>query len=386
MTTVYQCLNQLTLNGRFATRPMTGVDRVAYEIGLAISQLCLEVEGEAPRLKVLVPKLSAQQFGEVAQRLSFADLSGEGRFSAQIWEQFELPFGRAGNWILNLCNMGPLLAKRQVLMIHDAQVYLAPESYSFAFRCWYRMIQPWLARRASVLLTVSEYSRERLEEVNVFPEGKATVVYNGIDHMGRIEEDSSVLKKHNLSAGNYFLTMGSGDQHKNLRCAIEAAKQCPAGTPPLVVVGGNVSVLKRDLEPLVPGRLLFLERVSDRELKALYTNALSFVFPSITEGFGLPPLEAMYCGCPVIASTGGAIPEICGDAAYYADPKDPQAWRDAMVSLATDQGLRAKLKAAGSARSANYTWRKSAIELLQAIAKIEEDAELYEQLNTLKAK
>jgi glycosyltransferase involved in cell wall biosynthesis len=204
--------------------------------------------------------------------------------------------------------------------------------------------------------------------------------------MGRIEADASVLQKHGLIAGNYFLTIGSHDRHKNIRCVIEAAKQCPKGTPPLVLVGGNASTLKREFEPLAPGRLLFLGRVSDEELKALYANGLSFVFPSITEGFGLPPLEAMYCGCPVITSTGGAIPEICGDAAYYADPNDPQAWRDAMVSLATDRGLRAKLKLAGSAQAASYTWRKSAIELLQAIAKVEADVELYEQLNALKAK
>ena len=383
---MHQLLNRLSLNGRFATRPMTGVDRVAYELGLAISQLCLEVGSEAPQLKVLVPKLSRQQSDTVAQLLSFADLRPGGRLSGQIWEQLELPFDRVDSWTLNLCNIGPLLAKRQVLMIHDAQVYLTPGSYSFVFRCWYRIIQPWLARRASVLLTVSEYSRERLEEVNVFPQGKATVVYNGVDHMGRIEADASVLQKHGLIAGNYFLTIGSLDQHKNLRCVIEAARQCPEGMPKLVLVGGNASALKTEFDPLAPGRLSFLGRVSDGELKALYANALSFVFPSITEGFGLPPLEAMYCGCPVIASIGGAIPEICGDAAYYAAPNDPQAWCRAMVSLAADSELRVKLKATGSARAASYTWRKSAIELLQAIAEVEKDAELHEQLNALKAK
>jgi glycosyltransferase involved in cell wall biosynthesis len=107
-----------------------------------------------------------------------------------------------------------------------------------------------------------------------------------------------------------------------------------------------------------------LGRVSDAELRALYESALCLVFPSRYEGFGLPPVEAMWCGCPVIASRAGAVPEVCGDAALWFDAAHPESLGDAISCLADDTSLREKIIAAGRDRTALFSWEQAARRLV----------------------
>jgi glycosyltransferase involved in cell wall biosynthesis len=110
-----------------------------------------------------------------------------------------------------------------------------------------------------------------------------------------------------------------------------------------------------------------LGRVSDAELRALYAHALCLVFPSRYEGFGLPPLEAMACGCPVVAARAGAVPEVCGEAALWFDPAAPATLREALLRLITQDGVREGLRDAGLIRAAGFTWERAARELLARI-------------------
>ena len=119
-------------------------------------------------LKLLLPKLSNDEFLALPND-TLVELKSDSKLKGLLWEHFELPLQTTDGWTVNFCNVGPIIGRRQILFIHDAQIYISPKSYSFWFRRWYRALQPILARRASHLFTVSNYSKNRLEEVCVFP-------------------------------------------------------------------------------------------------------------------------------------------------------------------------------------------------------------------------
>ena len=375
---------RLYINGRFATRPMSGVDRVAYELTAQLRQIANELSEGALVLKLLLPKCTSEQLFALSNS-TLVEAKSVSKLPGQLWEQFALPFKAADGWAINFCNVGPIIGRRQILMIHDAQIYISPESYSFCFRLWYRMLQPFIARRASLLFTVSDYSKNRLEQERVFPKEKAQVIPNGADHMDRITADHSTLARYGLSSQKYFLVMGSVSKHKNLICALKAFATCSVESLRLVVVGGNVSEIMAVFSSSIDERVLLLGRVSDEELKALYTHANVFIFPSTTEGFGLPPLEAMYCGCPVIASNSGAMSEVCGDTVRYVDPNRPEDWTLAIEELAFDPKECEKISAKAHDWATKFTWRRAAMQLLQAIASYEDESSLKVELKALDA-
>jgi len=135
---------------------------------------------------------------------------------------------------------------------------------------------------------------------------------------------------------------------------------------PLVLVGASREEMTAK-GFVVPPSAIFAGKIGDAGLRALYENALSLLFPSKTEGFGLPPLEAMICGCPAVVSPAGAIPEICRDAAIYADVADPAGWADAILRLKRDDRLRAEKITAGRARVKDFTWRAAGRRLFDKI-------------------
>lgn len=347
---------RLALNARFATRPLSGVDRVAQELTRALVEL-----GDAVEIRAFAPK--AAVFAELPVPIV------HGRLGGQAWEQLELPIARGGELLFSPCNTGPLAVRDQLVLIHDAQPWLQPEAYSPAFRAWYRLLLPQLARRARCVLTISEYSRQQLEKFGIVPPGKAQVVLNGADHILRIAPDSDTLARHGLTSGDYLLALGNLSPHKNLALLMRAAVARPAGQPPLVIAGGGNSRVFADAGLAPPPGVRLLGRVSDGELRALYAHATGFVFPSLTEGFGLPPLEAMLCGCPTVVSQAGAIPEVCGEASLYVDPLDEAGWTRAMVQIAGwDDNTRQAAIEAGRRRAATFTWARAARRVVDLLA------------------
>lgn len=355
---------ELLVNGRFLSRPSSGVGRVAAELVRALDVLTRDRSDVS--LSLAIP-------GDVtdAQLAVLADVAFvatyRGRTRGQIWEQLELCRSAPRATLLSLANMGPVLRRDHLVMIHDAQVYLAPRSYSWAFRTWYRFAHPVLGRRARMVVTNSRYSLAQLERFGVVPAGKASIVDLAPDHFNAIEPDVTTLARHGLIADQYILAIGNLAPHKNLAMLMRAAVDRPPGAPELVIAGGANARVFRDAGLVPPPGVRLLGRVSDAELKALYANAALFVFPSLTEGFGLPPLEAMACGCPVIASSAGAIPEVCGDAAWLVDPHDQRGWTEAMVALRADDERRAGMVRRGTLRAGSFTWEASAVTLLRRL-------------------
>ena len=356
----------IALNGRFLTRQPTGVDRVAEEIILALDGLLERKGGDHPpfRAELLVPPSQ-----ERSLPLKHIGTRIVGKRGGHAWEQTELSPAAGRRWLVNLCNTAPALRRRSMVLIHDAQVYQTPESYSRSFRLAYRVLLPLAARRSAVVGTVSDFSKEMLEHYGVAPKGKITVLPNGCDHMNRVEPDHTAVERWQLREKPYFMMLGSLSAHKNIRTALEAAAQ--AGVDRLIVAGGgNARVFAQSSLPQTPNSE-FLGRVTDAELKTLYAHARALLFPSFFEGFGLPPLEAMSCGCPVIASTAAAVRETCGEAALYADPHKVSDWTAAIRRLDQDGDERARLAALGPARAREFTWEADARKLLAALAKAE---------------
>ncbi|MEM6634658.1 MAG: glycosyltransferase family 1 protein [Pseudomonadota bacterium] len=356
----------LVLNARFLMRPMTGVDRVATELALALMRRGPPLGFSRLRARRPAGEIASAE----ARPASLLDITSPSpaRFGSQVWEQLSLARADPQDWLLSPCNIGPIGRKRQIVIIHDAQVFRQPKAYSRAFRTWYRVAQPHLARTAAQILTVSEFSRGELAECGIADADKVGVVPNGADHILRTAPDAKTLTRHNLTPDGFILVIGSLAPHKNLARLAKAALARADRRMPLVIAGGgNPSVFaEAGIKP--DPDLRFLGRITDAELRALYEAARALAIPSITEGFGLPAVEAMTCGCPVIASTGGALPEVCGDAALLVDPLDTGGWTAAMDLITEDDALAQDLRAAGLARAERFTWDSAAARLAEHLA------------------
>ncbi|KGX71559.1 glycosyl transferase family 1 [Burkholderia pseudomallei] len=350
----------VAINGKFTSQRLTGVQRVAHEFTSALARL---LPGERnPTLVVPRDHASDTLPPTVARRVV-------PRLRGALWEQLALPFATRGQTLVSLCNIGPLFKRNQVVMIHDVAVLDFPQGYSLKFRLWYRFAFWMLKRRARHILTVSRFSKERIvARLGVAPTDVSTIV-SGVDHFGRIEGDPSVLDRLGLAYDGYVLIVGSLAPGKNLARTLEAIARLERMRPELrfVIAGGsNVRIFGASAlgERASAGNVTWAGYVSDGELKALYENAGCFVFPSLYEGFGLPPLEAMYCGCPVIVSREASLPEACGDAALYCDAHDAIDIAATIAQLMGDAELRRELREKGRARASRYRWDAAAKQLI----------------------
>ncbi|MEK6348914.1 MAG: glycosyltransferase family 1 protein [Burkholderia sp.] len=349
------------INGKFASQRMTGVQRVGYELAMAFARLF--PLGRRPAL--LLP--ANAQDGVVYA----GEHSASARLNGSLWEQFGLPWAVGERVLLSLCNIGPLFARRQVLMVHDVAVYDLPGNYSWKYRLWYRFAYAILKRTARHIVTVSEFSKHRIMARLDVPASRISVVHNGVDHFDRIVPDNAILSRLNLRPDNYVLIVGSLSVGKNLARVLAAVAQLDGGHDwQFVVVGGfdlRVFNAKEKADFTLSKDVVMAGFVSDGELKALYEQAGCFLFPSLYEGFGLPPLEAMSCGCPVIASREAALPEVCGNAALYCDARSVEDIAAKVVQMMTDPALRESLSVRGHARAGDFRWDLAACRLLEIV-------------------
>jgi glycosyltransferase involved in cell wall biosynthesis len=210
--------------------------------------------------------------------------------------------------------------------------------------------------RATAVHAISDYARREFLENFAFPEEKVVAVPLGVE--------PSFAPAPQAEPPRHLLFVGGGDPHKNLELLLTMLAMPEAqGLPPLAVAGPAANDT-RLADAVIQGRVRPLPGPSDAELVALYRRALALLIPSRNEGFGLPALEAMACGCPVVAARAGALPEVCGEAALLLDPEQPRAWLDALLTLQAEPLRREALVQAGVARARTFTWERSARELL----------------------
>lgn len=349
---------ELIFNGKFLTKKSTGVHRVAHEMLRAIGDIL--AASSPPHVQITVAAPPGPCDALASPELT---LVKTGWVRGQLWEQLFLPRFVRRRRLVNLCNLAPLI-RPDVIMIHDAQIHISPESYTRSFVLLYRMLQPLIARRASQIVTVSAYSRDMLVKYRLAPASRIAVIHNGADHILRVPPDAAIIGRLALTPGQYAVAFASTMAHKNIAVLFRAfALPLLAGVP-LVLVGGALAPDFAASGLAYPPNILFAGSVSDSALRALLESAACMAFPSTTEGFGLPPLEAMWLGCPAIVAPCGALPEICGAAATYANPHDPAAWAAAIAHFAGNPAAREEAGTRGRAHAAGFTWQRAAQQLL----------------------
>ena len=352
------------VNGRFMSQPVTGVQRFAAEIVGCIDALM--AQGEWPETSLLTPRLNGERPVNLACASQSLHELSVGERHGHLWEQIDLPRAARGGILVNLGNTAPLLAGRgQLVVIHDAGVFDTPTSYSWRFRALYKGLQRALVRVGAQIATVSEFSRQRIAARLDIDPARIAVIYEGADHILRMPADPNTLARHNLRAGQFALVVGSRVAHKNLAALAEVAEDLQRRGMVIAMTGsGNADIFRAKDDGVAAQHL---GRTTDAELRALYENAACLLFPSRYEGFGLPPVEAMSCGCPVIASRGGAVEEVCGDAALYFDIENPRTIALAVERLLEEPGLAEDLRARGLKRAGALNWMASARKLADVV-------------------
>jgi glycosyltransferase involved in cell wall biosynthesis len=318
----------IVVNGRFLSRHVTGVERYGREVLSLIGSRCR------------------------------VEMTRENGITGHAWEQFILPRKLNPESVLwSPANTGPLLIRNQVLTIHDLSPLEHPEWFKKSFTMWYRLFVPILVKRVRKIFTPSEYVKQKIRErfgiENVF------VIPNGVSCS--IFYPQAQQHTHALP-GSYVLFVGSIEPRKNLNALLQAWNKIKDDFKKvwLVIAGTNGHVfqpvkLLREAE-----RVRFLGYVAEKDLPGLYAGATLFVLPSLDEGFGLPTIEAMACGTPVLVSNGGALPETVGNAGLVFDLSKPDDLAISLKQYLACNDLRRSYIEKGLARAQTFSWTSTA--------------------------
>lgn len=338
------------VNARFLTQELTGVQRFAEQLALSLSNIRNDLVFVAPNN--IVRK-------SVANKLNVEVI---GKKRGHFWEQVELPFflkKHNNPLLLNLCSTAPILYKNQIVTHHDVTYKRYPESFSRKFNLLYGVLVPLMLKNSHRLLTVSEFSKREIIDVYKISESKVSIVYNATDGKFHSSGEGEYKNK-------YLLAVSSPNFHKNFHGMIEAFIKLNDSDCKLKVIGKTAtSFAVQDYSKLMKNsaNIEFLGRVDDEELIHLYRGALAFVFPSFYEGFGIPPLEAQACGCPVISSNTASMPEVLGNSVIYFSPDDTDMMAECMRRIISDSSLRNSLIDAGEENVKRFSWDASAMKI-----------------------
>ena len=351
---------RVLLNGRFLSQPNTGVQRYARETILALDALLSQSTAANDIEFVLcVPRKSAPMPMQRIRTQLLPWLSGH------AWEQVTLPLYAGSDLLVSPSYSGPIVKRQQIVTIHDATVAAVPACFSAKYRFVHRLLIALLGNRVASVMTVSDFSAAEIRQ-RYGIRNRIVVGREGWSHSLAQGDEAAVLAKYNLAGRDYLLLVGSIKPNKNLAVVGRALALMPDCPWTVAVAGARDSRIFQDAAE-TSGRMKYLGFVADEDLGVLYKHAAWFVFPSMYEGFGLPALEAMANGCPVIAARSTSLPEVCGDAAIYFDPEDAQGLATLLQGLAGREDLRASLQARSAARLEHYTWTANARILLDEI-------------------
>jgi glycosyltransferase involved in cell wall biosynthesis len=309
------------------------------------------------------------------QRSEYKKFAGIFRF---IWNQSLYAAASRGS---DLCysptTHGSWLLKNQIITIHDLLAFHFPHQNKFQYY-YYRYFLDKIIRHSKAVIAVSQSTKKDITKHLNYPADKIHVIYGGYDQSffkPKPQDDDLIKRKYNIE--KYILTVGATYPHKNIERLIISYSLLPDRLKKeykLVVAGSRekythalmLLVKERDLQ----SNIVFTGYVSFDDLPYLYSGAAALVYPSLYEGFGLPPLEAMACGCPVVVSNISSLPEVCGDAAFYIDPYNVDDIANGIAKVLTDGILKEDLIRKGLERAKLFSWEKAARGILKVIESI----------------
>lgn len=350
----------IVVNARFLTQPITGVQRYAIEISQQLKKM---LEGE---IRFVAPDDIVNK--DIVAKLEVKII---GRHHGHLWEQVDLPLylkKQGSPLLLNLCNTAPLFYKNKVVTVHDVAYEVYPQTFSKSFLYAYKFFIPLILRKSRHIITVSEFSKGEICKHYRTEQTKISVIPNAVnDHFFFVEDNA-------LKRQKYFLAVSSLNYRKNFTAVLEAFELFIQKNKDisLYVVGDMKSSAFAYIDisrHLGNQRIKFLGRISDEELIRYYSNAVGFIYPSLYEGFGIPPLEAQKCGCPVLCSDILVLYEVCGDSVLYCNPYDIEDMASKMSILSTmSEDLRMK----GYINVERFNWKSSAEKLVSILRIIEQ--------------
>lgn len=363
-----------------AAAQTAGIGRYTWSL---IQALCTQYPDDEFRL--ITPGNAGGQWQRLlAPNVKYRHLQLSERALTRIWQRMRLPVfadllaGGADVFYAPDFALPPLWRAPGIITVHDLSYRLFPDSYPDSLRSYLEDVVPRSVARAQLVLADSEATlRDLVAAYDVDP-AKVRVLYCGVDAVFQPQDPRAarraVSQKYGIDSP-YFLSVGTIQPRKNIARIIAAlGGVAEKGLPHHLVHVGRPGWLH---EPILaaPGEYGVAERVhfltdvdADEDLAALYCGATAFVFPSLYEGFGIPVLEAMACGTPVITGNTSSLPEVAGEAAILVDPADVDAIGESLVALASDEGMREALIAAGKERAAAFTWQRAAEELRAHLA------------------
>jgi glycosyltransferase involved in cell wall biosynthesis len=358
------------LNGRFLQQPVTGVQRYGRELLKTWDHMLSTgaIDGRRFDFQVLAPR------GPIAlPALDSIPVRQAGRLRGHLWTQFELPFLARGGLLFSPANVHPLLSLMRpcAVTVHDLAYRLYPEAYTLPFRALYAFTVPAAIRFARAIITVSASERAALATRYPASASRIYFVHHGAPHVDEVRASPADYSKNEP----FVLWVGTLLRRKNPQAAIDALALLNREMHlPLVMVGASYRGIE-DARLTVPHGAADAIRFADRvatfaELARMYRAATCLVFPSFYEGFGLPLLEAMALGCPVVASDIAALREVGADAVLYCDPNDSADLAAKVRMIATDAALRDSLRARGLARARDFSWEKCARQTLAVFERV----------------
>ncbi|MEB5476803.1 glycosyltransferase family 4 protein [Acinetobacter pollinis] len=334
------------VNGRFLKQNITGVQRFAIELLYSLSKIRGDIVILVPNKEKILKLHNLENFKVIEVK------GGDGI----IWEQITLPryLHSVGNpLLLNLCNTSPVFYKNKISTVHDITFLKYPQSYSWKFRAVYRIMIPMILRTSHKIITVSEFSKIDICNYYNIPRDSINVIYNAVS-------DQFYDKKLNQSEKKgYALAVSSPNLHKNFGPMIEAFQKANINLD-LKIIGSMSGTFKSHNYEIKTKNINFVGRVNDEELINLYQYAEFFIFPSLYEGFGIPPLEAQACGCPVLSSNTASLPEVLGNSAHYFNPNSIDDMTNSIKEIYNNKDLKDHLIESGHINLKRFDWNISA--------------------------
>ena len=332
------------------------------------------------------PRLPVPNSIPQGERIRYRQSPFEDKWHYRLWYRLRLPIpvqlltGQIDLFHSPDFVLPPVVPKVPTLLtVHDLSFLHYPNTFPDSLVAYLNQVVPWSIKRATHILADSKATKRDLESLWQISPEKITVLLSGVTPSFKMVDDNTkierVKSKYGLGNPPYLLSVGTVQPRKNYQLLIRAFKPVAEKFPHNLIISGGKGwlydemieeVAKQNLE----GRVRFIGFVDDVDLPALYSGASLFVFPSLYEGFGLPLLEAMACGVPVLSSDASSLPEVGQNTAVYCSPHDLNGWTDNMLNLLGDKAERQQLSQRGLHHVDNFTWQKTAVKLLKIYEEI----------------